>query len=96
MGIKFQPTIFESTGGISSEAEMVIKCLKRAVANQTKQPYGEVAHRFWQRLSIDIQRQGHRALVRRPMDKQLEAYAKFRSGTGPGDGLETAWEMMCK
>jgi len=64
-GIVFQPMIFESPGGVASEAEVVIKCLNKAVANNTNVPYGDVAQRFWQRISIDSQRQGHRALVRR-------------------------------
>ena len=64
-GIIYQPIIFESSGGVASEAEKVIKCINRAVAENTDTPYGEVAQQFWQRLSIDIQRAGHRAYVRR-------------------------------
>ena len=65
MGVELQALIFESTGGVACEAEVVIKCLNRIVALNTGVPYGDVATRFWQRLSIDIQRHGHRALVRR-------------------------------
>ena len=57
--------IFESLGGVSLEAERVIKSLNQAVAAATDSPYGEVATRFWQRVSIDIQRCQHRALMRR-------------------------------
>ena len=64
-GIVYQPMVFESTGGMSSEAEKVIKCINRAVAEYTSTPYGEVAQHFWQRLSVDIQRSGHRAYARR-------------------------------
>ena len=64
-GIIYQPIIFESSGGVASEAEKVIKCINRAVAENTDTPYGEVAQHFWQRLSVDIQRSGHRAFVRR-------------------------------
>jgi hypothetical protein len=52
-------------GGVSVEAEKVIKSLNQAVAAATDSPYGEVATRFWQRVSIDIQRCQHRAFVRR-------------------------------
>ena len=34
-GVVFQPMIFESLGGVSSEAERVIKCLNKLVAFST-------------------------------------------------------------
>ena len=64
-GVVFQPLIFESLGGVSVEAEGVIKSLNQLVAANTDSPYGEVATRFWQRVSIDIQRAEHRAFTRR-------------------------------
>ncbi len=64
-GVAFQPLIFESLGGVSFEAEGVLKSLNQVVASATDSPYGEVATRFWQRISIDIQRTGHRAFMRR-------------------------------
>jgi hypothetical protein len=64
-GVVFQPMIFESLGGVSIEAERVMKSLNRMVAENQDTPYGEVATRFWQRLSIDLQRAGHRAFSRR-------------------------------
>ena len=64
-GVVFQPMIFESLGGVSVEAEGVIKSLNRMVAENQDTPYGEVATRFWQRLSIDLQRAGHRVFSRR-------------------------------
>ena len=64
-GVVFQPMIFESLGGVSVEAERVIKSLNRMVAENQDTPYGEVATRFWQRVSMDIQRAGHRAFARR-------------------------------
>ena len=60
LGVLFQPLIFESLGGVSLEAERVIKSLNQAVAAATDSQYGEVATRFWQRVSIDIQRCQHR------------------------------------
>jgi len=57
--------IFESLGGVSGEAERVIKSLNKAVAENTDTSESEVATLFWQRLSIDIQRSGHRAFARR-------------------------------
>ena len=35
VGVTFQPMIFESFGGVSAEAERVIKCLNKAVAVNT-------------------------------------------------------------
>jgi hypothetical protein len=65
VGFVFQPMIFESLGGVSVEAEQVIKCLNKLVAFNRGSSVGEVAPLFWQRLSIDIQRAGHRAFARR-------------------------------
>eukprot|EP00973_Karenia_brevis_P030318 4181215-Karenia_brevis.AAC.1 len=57
--------IFESLGGVSVEADRVIKCLNKAVASTTDSPEGEVATLFWHRLGVDLQRVGHRAFARR-------------------------------
>ncbi len=65
VGVEFQPMIFESTGGVACEAEVVLKCINRIVAQNNGVPLGDVATRFWQRVSVDIQRHMHRALVRR-------------------------------
>ncbi len=46
------------------DSEGVIKSLNQAVAAATDSPYGEVATRFWQRLSINLQRSQHRAFMR--------------------------------
>ena len=40
--------------------------IQMVVENQDSSP-GDVATRFWQRLSVDIQRAGHRAFVRRAL-----------------------------
>ena len=50
---------------MSAEAERVIKCLNKLVAVNNDSRDGEIAPLFWQRLSIDIQRAGHRACARR-------------------------------
>ena len=65
----FQPMIFESTGGVSAEAERVIKCLNKAVAGNTDASEVVVATRFWQRIGIDILRGSCRAFQRRMVDK---------------------------
>eukprot|EP00973_Karenia_brevis_P022258 3062317-Karenia_brevis.AAC.1 len=57
--------IFESLGGVSVEADRVIKCLNKVVASTTDSPEGEVATLFWHRLGVDLQRVGHRAFARR-------------------------------
>jgi hypothetical protein len=53
-GVVFQPMIFESLGGVSKEAELVIKSINKAVAENTDTSETEVATHFWQRLAIDI------------------------------------------
>ncbi len=58
VGVVFQPMIFYSLGGVSLEADRVIKSLNQAVADNTDSPIGESATRFWQRA-------GHRAFSRR-------------------------------
>ena len=57
--------VFESLGGVSSEAERVIKCINKAVAENSETSESEVATHFWYRLSIDLQRSAHRAFSRR-------------------------------
>ena len=61
----FQPMIFESLGGVSSEAERIIKCLNKAVAVNSDTSEEVVATRFWQRIGIDILRGNCRAFYRR-------------------------------
>ena len=67
----FQPMIFESTGGVSAEAERVIKCLNKAVAGNTDASEAVVATRFWQRIGIDILRGSCRAFHRRLVEKNM-------------------------
>ena len=43
----------------------MIKCLNKAVADNTDTPETEVATLFWRRMSIDIQRAAHKAFIRR-------------------------------
>ena len=38
MGIIFQPILFESLGGVMAEAERVLKCLSKAVVDNTDTP----------------------------------------------------------
>jgi len=68
-GVIFQPMIFESTGGVSVEAERVLKCLNKAVAVNSDTSEVVVATRFWQRIGIDLLRGSCRAFHRRLVDK---------------------------
>ncbi len=88
VGVLFQPLIFESLGGVSMEAERVIKSLNQAVAAATDSPYGEVATRFWQRVSIDIQRCQHKAFVRRVVRAGGSEALGSRAAFGSLAGLE--------
>jgi len=38
LGVEFQPLIFESTGGIACEAEVVLPCINRIVAQKKRRP----------------------------------------------------------
>ena len=64
-GVVFQPVIFESLGGVSAEAEGVLKCVNKAVAVNTDSREGEVATQFWHRVGVDLLRGMHRASMRR-------------------------------
>ena len=89
VGVVFQPFIFESLGGVGMEAERVVKSLNQAVAAATDSPYGEVATRFWQRVSIDMQRCQHRTFVRRVVRGGC-GYLGIGSALGSLGGLEMA------
>ena len=68
-GVAFQPLIFESFGGVSVEAERVLKSLNKAVAVNTDTSQEVVATRFWRRVGVDILRSNCRALHRRLIGK---------------------------
>ena len=67
----------ESLGGVSLEADRVIKSMNRAVAANTDSPLGEVATRFWHKISVDIVRGSHRAFKRRTFNTHV--------GSGPSN-----------
>ena len=50
----FQPLIFESLGGVSREADRVLKCLNKAVAVNTDSSEQEVATDFSALLKPDL------------------------------------------
>ena len=70
-GFAYQPLVFESFGGMAREAEKVLKSITKQVANNTNTPPGEVARRLWERLSVDLQRAGHRAFKRRAGTREM-------------------------
>ena len=63
VGVTFQAMIFESTGGVTVEAERVMKCLNKAVAANSDSSEEIVATRFWQRIGIDLPRGSCRAFI---------------------------------
>ena len=65
VGVTFQPMIFESFGGVSAEAERVIKCLNKAVAVNTDISEEVVATQFWHRVGVDLVRANCKAFHRR-------------------------------
>ena len=44
---------------------ITLRSVNRLVAVNTNTPLGEVARRFWQRVSVDLQKANHRAFVKR-------------------------------
>ena len=68
----FQPMIFESTGGVSAEAERDLKCLNKAVAGNTDSSEEVVATRLWHRIGVDLLRGSCRAFHRRIADKSAD------------------------
>ena len=64
-GVMFQPLIFESFGGVSSEAARVLKGINKAVAGNTESSEEDVAQRFWQRLGVDMLKGNYIAFIRR-------------------------------
>jgi len=64
-GVDYQPIVWETTGGLAPEAADTLRSLNRLVAVNTNTPLGEVARRFWQRVSVDLQKANHRAFAKR-------------------------------
>ena len=87
-GINYQPIIFESFGGVAGETERVLNCLSWLVADNTNTPRGEVAQQLWQRLSVDLQRAGHRAFARRVGGRGIGARTRAASMLTATEGLE--------
>ena len=81
--------IFESLGGVSSEADRIIKCLNKAVAVNSDTSEEVVATRFWQRIGIDILRGNCRSFYRRIGSHNIEGEA-WRNPFGDSHGLEIA------
>ena len=72
----------------------MIKCLNKMVAESTDTPETEVAMQFWRRLSIDIQRSGHRAFSRRVRSGLMHEGDSFLLRSfGLAGGLEVAEGM---
>jgi len=82
-GVVFQAMIFESTGGVSAEAERVIKCLNKAVAGNSDSSEVVVATRFWQRIGVDLLRGNCRSFRRRLGDEGGgDLFRNFYGGMG--------------
>ena len=72
-GVDYQPIVFESFGGIAEEGRETLRSINRLVAVNTNTPTTEVARRFWQRVSVDMQNMNHRALAKR-VSKGVEIF----------------------
>ena len=64
-GIDYQPLVFETFGGLCEEGFQTLKSLNRLVAVNTNASNSEVAQRFWQIVSVDLQKACHRAFSKR-------------------------------
>ena len=65
VGIHYQPIVWESLGGLCKEGQETLKSINRLVADNTNTPTSEVAQRFWQKMSVDMQKSNHRAFMKR-------------------------------
>ena len=63
--VDFQPVVWESFGGVGMEGRELLKSLYRLVALNTNTPLAVVAHRYWHRFSVDMQKANHRAFAKR-------------------------------
>jgi hypothetical protein len=70
-GVDYQPIVWETFGGVAKEGEETLMSLNRMVAVNTNTPISEVAQRFWQRVSVDMQRANHRAFAKRGFRQEL-------------------------
>ena len=86
-GFEYQPIVFESFGGMAREAERVLKSINRQVAVNTNTPPEEVARRLWERLSVDLQRAGHRAFARRETTREFVVGSGMRGALAGIEGL---------
>ena len=57
--------VFEVFWGVAPEGQKVLDSLNRLAADHSETLSAGDAHRFWTRLSIDLQRANHRAWERR-------------------------------
>ena len=86
-GFEYQPIVFESFGGMAREAERVLKSINRQVAVNANTPPEEVARRLWERLSVDLQRAGHRAFARRETTREFVVGSGMRGALAGIEGL---------
>ena len=86
-GFEYQPIVFGSFEGTVREAERVLKCINRQVAINTNTPPEEVARRLWERLSVDLQRAGHRAFARRTTTREFVVGGGMRGVLASIEGL---------
>ena len=56
---------------MARKADNILKNITKQVANNTITLPGEVARRLWERLSVDLQRAGHRAFKRRAGTREM-------------------------
>ena len=89
VGIDYQPLVWESFGGLAPEGRQTLKSINRLVAFNTNTPTSEVARRFWQRVSVEIQKMNHRAFAKRVSsggDLTCESASGRFLRTCPGEG----------
>ena len=87
-GVDYQPIVFDTFGAMTEEACETIRSINARVAENTHTSVHEVATRFWQRMSFDLQRSLHRAFVKRAGNPPMvaarsNAYAFLQQDTSP-------------
>ena len=87
--VSFEPIVFEATGGVDPEAQLLLEGLRAEVARKTEITKNEAIQRLKARISIDLQRSLHRSLERRRRgmfedDEEISSSSAYYARWEPG------------
>ena len=87
--------VIQRNGSLESGLSNLKRLLEDSwlVADNTNTPRGEVAQQLWQRISVDLQRAGHRAFARRVGGRGFGARTQAAGMLATIEGLELPGEV---